>query len=210
MARGGRRGQPRAYPGPSEDSEHPLKVATAAISPGNTGLAMPPSTQEESNGTVHEKEHNPTREDIEGEIVCWQSAVICYVLGANPPYEVIEGMLRYTQENYRKQETHRKGWRVRSQVQPQDQDQSPEGVEPREEEDFQLVTRHITRYYVTKKEGQEEITSMANTYNVLLEKEGNQAEGGEGGSQPQMDKIISSNVRGMNGPNKQEDIKIFL
>ncbi|KAJ8419837.1 LOW QUALITY PROTEIN: hypothetical protein Cgig2_004721 [Carnegiea gigantea] len=43
---------------------------------------------------------------------------------------------------------------------------------------------------------------MDNTYNVLLEEEGNQAEGGEGGSQPQMDKIISWNVRGMNGRNK--------
>ena len=51
---------------------------------------------------------------------------------------------------------------------------------------------------------------MANTYNVLLEEEGNQEEGREEGSQPQMDRIISWNVRGMNGPNKQEDIKIFL
>jgi len=31
-----------------------------------------------------------------------------------------------------------------------------------------------------------------------------------GRAHPQMDKIVSWNVRGMNGPNKQEDLKIFL
>ena len=29
-------------------------------------------------------------EDIEGEIVYWQNTVMCCVLGANPPFEVIE------------------------------------------------------------------------------------------------------------------------
>ena len=33
-------------------------------------------------------------EDIEGEISYWQNAVLCCVLGANPPYGVIEGFIR--------------------------------------------------------------------------------------------------------------------
>ena len=32
----------------------------------------------------------------------------------------------------------------------------------------------------------------------------------QGGQQPHMDRILSWNVRGLNGPNKQEDVKIFL
>jgi len=32
--------------------------------------------------------------DIEEEVAHWQHAVICYVLGANPPYEIIAGCLR--------------------------------------------------------------------------------------------------------------------
>ena len=50
---------------------------------------------------------------------------------------------------------------------------------------------------------------IANAFSVLLEEEGDQAKGGKGVI-PQMDKILSWNMRGMNGPNKQEDVKIFL
>ncbi|KAJ8419993.1 hypothetical protein Cgig2_031557 [Carnegiea gigantea] len=93
---------------------------------------------------------------------------------------------------------------VKPQVRPQDKEQPTEVAEARGEDDFQIVTRHIARHNITIEEGQEEITLMANNFIVLLGEEGNQAEGGDGGSQPQMDKIISWNVRGMNGPNKQE------
>ncbi|KAJ8419892.1 hypothetical protein Cgig2_017702 [Carnegiea gigantea] len=91
-------------------------------------------------------------------------------------------MFGHTQENCRKHDTHKKEWRVRSQVQPQEQNQPSEEVEPSGDEDFQLVTKHTTRHYVARAEGQKEITTpndllQANTYNVRLEDDGNQAEG---------------------------------
>ena len=33
-------------------------------------------------------------EDVAGEIDYWQNAVICCVLGANPPYGIIDGFVR--------------------------------------------------------------------------------------------------------------------
>ncbi|KAJ8435935.1 hypothetical protein Cgig2_013282 [Carnegiea gigantea] len=158
---------------------------------------------DEINGTKCAK---LVKEDIEGEIVYWQNAVICCVLGVNPPFEVIEGYVRriwkdfainkvilikkglcldylvrfmdysdamkdvwaYTRELQKIRNSH-KG--MQSQI--TDQDQPTEGVEPRGEDDFQIVTRHITRHYVAREEGQGEIAPMANTYNVLLEEEGN-------------------------------------
>ncbi|XP_074293233.1 uncharacterized protein LOC141620200 [Silene latifolia] len=33
-------------------------------------------------------------EDVEEEVVYWNQAVLCYILGANPPWEVIEGFIR--------------------------------------------------------------------------------------------------------------------
>ncbi|KAJ8428837.1 hypothetical protein Cgig2_003385 [Carnegiea gigantea] len=188
-------------------------------------------------------------EDIEGEVIYWQNAVICCVLGANQPYEFIAGYVRriwsefaidkvllirrgllvemplegyfpdsiefaneksvlirqkviyewlplkcshckmfgQTQENYRKQDIHRKEWRVKSQVLPQEQNQPSERVESRGYDVLQLVTKHTIRHSIIRAEGQKEITTpndllQANTYNVLLEEDENQAEDGEGGS----------------------------
>ena len=33
-------------------------------------------------------------EDVASEIAYWKNTVICYVLGANPPYKVIDGFVR--------------------------------------------------------------------------------------------------------------------
>ncbi|KAL9247509.1 hypothetical protein vseg_020935 [Gypsophila vaccaria] len=47
-----------------------------------------------------EKSHDNTnmlqimQEDVEEEIDYWKQAVICYIFGANPPWEVIEGFIR--------------------------------------------------------------------------------------------------------------------
>jgi len=70
------------------------------------------------------------------------------------------------------------------------------------------------RHQGTRSEGQGTLAPtienlITNTFSVLLEEEGDQAKG-RVGVIPQMAKFLSWNVRGMNGPNKQEDIKIFL
>ncbi|KAJ8429180.1 hypothetical protein Cgig2_011784 [Carnegiea gigantea] len=64
-----------------------------------------------------------------------------------------------------------------------------EGIENGGAEDFQVVTRHSVEQTTTRGERQGEITPLANSFNMLLE---------EGG------------IRGLNSPNKQEDVKIFL
>ena len=38
--------------------------------------------------------------DVKSEIEYWQNAVICSVLGANPPYEIMQGFVRRTCEAY--------------------------------------------------------------------------------------------------------------
>ena len=111
--------------------------------------------------------------------------------------------------------TQRQEWRATTpHVSPQGQQQQTEVDELNGEDGFQPVTRHIMRHQVSRTEREGSLTPtiekmIANIFSVLLEEEGDQAEGGKGVI-PQMDRILSWNVRGMNSPNKQEDIKIFL
>ncbi|KAJ8419307.1 hypothetical protein Cgig2_009218 [Carnegiea gigantea] len=58
-----------------------------------------------------------------------------------------------------KQDNHRKEWRVRSQVHPQEQNQPSERVKSRGDDDFQLVTKHTTKHCVTRVKGQKESTT---------------------------------------------------
>ncbi|KAL9241917.1 hypothetical protein vseg_015973 [Gypsophila vaccaria] len=39
-------------------------------------------------------------EDVEDEVEYWSQAVVCYILGANPPWEVIEGLIRRIWSRY--------------------------------------------------------------------------------------------------------------
>ncbi|KAL9227831.1 hypothetical protein vseg_003477 [Gypsophila vaccaria] len=54
----------------------------------------------ETNGTPDDTNMNesnllqPQNEDVDEEVEYWQQAVVCYILGANPPWEVIEGFIR--------------------------------------------------------------------------------------------------------------------
>ncbi|XP_074290657.1 uncharacterized protein LOC141617369 [Silene latifolia] len=49
---------------------------------------------EEDPKTEHEDLMQIEQEDVEEEIEYWNQAVVCYILGANPPSEVIEGFIR--------------------------------------------------------------------------------------------------------------------
>ena len=46
---------------------------------------------------VHSQDMNTIKisfDDIEDEIRYWESAVVCYVIGANPPLHVIDGYMK--------------------------------------------------------------------------------------------------------------------
>jgi len=118
MARGGRRGIPQLNRGNLDDMElstpkqaisekeassqqqlnrivHEKGQSTARVLPTfaslvnpNEGKALEFILATEINGT---KCAQLNIEDIEEEVIYWQNAVICCVLGANPPYEVIAG-----------------------------------------------------------------------------------------------------------------------
>ena len=57
----------------------------------NDGNALEFIPVSEINGT---KSAKLVEEDVRSEIAYWQNAVICCVLTANPPYEVIDGFVR--------------------------------------------------------------------------------------------------------------------
>ena len=62
---------------------------------GSTGVVSPilkAASQETKRST--EEAIKITLEDVEDEIHYWSSAMVCYVLGANPPVSVIDGFFR--------------------------------------------------------------------------------------------------------------------
>ncbi|KAJ8444524.1 hypothetical protein Cgig2_028339 [Carnegiea gigantea] len=84
-----------------------------------------------------------SKEDVMAEIDHWQNAILCSVLGANPPFEVMQGFLK----------------------------------------------RIWTAYELDKI-----IHVRKGVFLIRI----------------QMDNIVSWNIRGLNGPDKQKDVKIFL
>ena len=105
-----------------------------------------------------------------------------------------------------------KEWRVKAPVSSPSTAQSPNDAESRGEDGFQIVTRHNTRHIMPRREEHTDLIELTNTYNVLKEGAEPQVMVGNRGrvTEPYMDKKISWNIRGMNAPNKQEDIKVFL
>ena len=59
-------------------------------------VAVSPLSREKSKKTEVQGDSivKITYEDIEEEVLFWNSAIVCYVLGANPPVQVFEGFLR--------------------------------------------------------------------------------------------------------------------
>jgi len=62
-------------------------------------------------------------------------------------------MFEHTQEQCRKQDNHRREWRLKAPVLSPYQNQPLKDAEPREEDGYQLVTKYTTRYFVTRMEG---------------------------------------------------------
>ncbi|KAJ8419500.1 hypothetical protein Cgig2_026412 [Carnegiea gigantea] len=130
MARGGKRGRPRVHLGPPISSKPPTNGQPAAspstsiprtestplqhgINGTGAGYARPAtyaSLVNPDEGTTLEfipvLEINGVKcakvdfQDIEDEVNYWQSAVICCVLGANPPITVIEGYVKCIWKDY--------------------------------------------------------------------------------------------------------------
>ncbi|KAJ8422260.1 hypothetical protein Cgig2_029103 [Carnegiea gigantea] len=61
MARGGRRGIPKANRGRSEDREHSPQASIAPISSEQSSPVASPSSKQQINGTLHEQVQNQTR-----------------------------------------------------------------------------------------------------------------------------------------------------
>ncbi|KAJ8424423.1 hypothetical protein Cgig2_010652 [Carnegiea gigantea] len=116
MARGGRKGRPRVLIGPTEDeTTPPVSQVTEHSIDGNISKDSASSPQH-SNGIVPETMVDPNEgtaldyipaidiqgskcaklveSDVANEINYWQNAVLCYVLGANPPIGVIDGFVK--------------------------------------------------------------------------------------------------------------------
>ncbi|KAJ8437064.1 hypothetical protein Cgig2_025911 [Carnegiea gigantea] len=109
-------------------------------------------------------------------------------------------MFGHTQEQCKKQEKQKKEWRVKATTSTSRAALQEVGTtneaETRDEEGFQPVTRH--RQIMPRREELLDPMKLTNTYNVLME-----------GEAPQ-DMVGKKGGGGMNAPNKQADIKVFL
>ncbi|KAJ8419347.1 LOW QUALITY PROTEIN: hypothetical protein Cgig2_025466 [Carnegiea gigantea] len=98
MARGGRRGRSRQVNLISQEDDRNEEIQTLGGEEANQVKVF----AAESNGTVTRENELPNtqqiakieREDVEAKINYWQSAVLCSVLGANPPYEIMQGFIK--------------------------------------------------------------------------------------------------------------------
>ncbi|KAJ8422180.1 hypothetical protein Cgig2_015761 [Carnegiea gigantea] len=85
-----------AVPRGPESAPRPHSLYASIVDP-NEGTALDFVPISEINGIKCAK---IALDDIEEEIAYWQNAVVCCVLGANPPVEVIEGFVRRIWSDY--------------------------------------------------------------------------------------------------------------
>ncbi|KAJ8430287.1 hypothetical protein Cgig2_024719 [Carnegiea gigantea] len=117
------------------------------------------------------------QEDIEEKVNYWQNAMICCVLGANPPYEVLVGRTagkKHTKK-WNGESDHMRSHKSRIRHQKK--------LNQRSEDDFQLATKHITRHYVPRVARPKETATLddllqVNFYDALLEEDVIQEEAG--------------------------------
>ncbi|KAJ8419599.1 hypothetical protein Cgig2_000942 [Carnegiea gigantea] len=163
-----------------------------------------------------------TTEDVTPEIKCRQSAILCSVLRANPPLEVMKAYLRrhcrmygYKEEECKKKTIIRKEWRKvpmqtkqeRKIAESNNNIQSQEAVavstsltQRMDAKGFTLVMRPSTRRHHSPRNITGEMRDQ-NPFASFHEL--------QGGLDFELQKE-GWNIRGLNWPNKQEDVKIFL
>ncbi|XP_074277927.1 uncharacterized protein LOC141601533 [Silene latifolia] len=70
-----------------EESEDEDEIVSDSLEQGNENLEN--DTKTESDDMLQLQ-----NEDVEEEVEYWKQAVICFILGANPPWEIVEGFIR--------------------------------------------------------------------------------------------------------------------
>ena len=125
MARGGKRGRPKmttlAFASPTTSVSTLVETDKEDSTPRNNEIPIEQASHEErrpsyasmvDNDDGTKLHHTPTsivngkritqieKEDVAIEIEYWQSAVLCSVLGSNPPFEVMKGYINRIWSNF--------------------------------------------------------------------------------------------------------------
>ncbi|KAJ8423200.1 LOW QUALITY PROTEIN: hypothetical protein Cgig2_015223 [Carnegiea gigantea] len=128
MARGGRRGRPKANQGHCKDRERSPQASTATISPKQSRPVISPSSERQISGTVHQQYQNQTR------VLSSFTSMVDPDEGMSLEFIPFNGTkcVKLAQEDIK------------------EVNQTSEKAESRGEDGFQLATKHITRHYVPR------------------------------------------------------------